>query len=216
MNLLPEKKYRVPSRNFVKRMFCAKKVTKLPDLTVPGTVLSQSRQSRVLGFLSSSPNWDPLTRRRVCPPSLVHWGDTLACGRGCRGVPIRTRGQTLWYSRYTLCVLLSPIPVHEKQWLPLGKVQHSRDYRDTRAKSGHHRKVFNLLVFACLCQQWKLDGGRGIDWCREANIRDGLETVPSSLITVQKPAVGAGGVIPPSSPPSYFSAAPWIFRLKTT
>ena len=34
MNLLPEKKYRVPSWNFVKKMFCAKKVTKLPDLTV--------------------------------------------------------------------------------------------------------------------------------------------------------------------------------------
>jgi hypothetical protein len=34
MNLLPEKKYRVPSWIFVKKMFCAKKVTKLPDLTV--------------------------------------------------------------------------------------------------------------------------------------------------------------------------------------
>jgi hypothetical protein len=35
MNLLPEKKYGVPSQNFVQKMFCAKKVTKLPDLTVP-------------------------------------------------------------------------------------------------------------------------------------------------------------------------------------
>jgi hypothetical protein len=34
MNFLPEKKYGVPSHNFVKKMFCAKKVTKLPDLTV--------------------------------------------------------------------------------------------------------------------------------------------------------------------------------------
>ena len=34
MNLLLEKKYGVPSRSFVKKMFCAKKVTKLPDLTV--------------------------------------------------------------------------------------------------------------------------------------------------------------------------------------
>ncbi len=34
MNLLPEKKYRVPSQNFVEKMFCEKKVTKLPDLTV--------------------------------------------------------------------------------------------------------------------------------------------------------------------------------------
>jgi hypothetical protein len=113
-------------------------------------------------------------------------------------------------------VLLPPIFVHQKQWHPLEKVQHSRDYRDTKAKSGHPRKVFKLLVFACLCQQWKLDGGRGIDWCREANIRDGLETVPLSLISVQKPAVGAVGVIPPPSPPPYFPADPWIFHLKTT
>jgi hypothetical protein len=35
MNFLPEKKYGVPSHNLVKKMFCAKKVTKLPDLTVP-------------------------------------------------------------------------------------------------------------------------------------------------------------------------------------
>ncbi len=34
MNFLPEKKYGLPSWNFVKKMFCAKKVTKLPDLTV--------------------------------------------------------------------------------------------------------------------------------------------------------------------------------------
>jgi hypothetical protein len=33
MNFLPGKKYGVPSQNFVKK--CAKKVTKLPDLTVP-------------------------------------------------------------------------------------------------------------------------------------------------------------------------------------
>jgi hypothetical protein len=34
MNFLPGKKYRIPSRIFVKKMFCAKKVTNLPDLTV--------------------------------------------------------------------------------------------------------------------------------------------------------------------------------------
>jgi hypothetical protein len=34
MNFLPRKKYGIPSQNFVKKMFCAKKVTKLPDLTV--------------------------------------------------------------------------------------------------------------------------------------------------------------------------------------
>ncbi len=41
----------------------------------------------------------PLTRRRVCtpPPFGSGGGDTLACGTGSGGVPIRTRGQTLWY-----------------------------------------------------------------------------------------------------------------------
>jgi hypothetical protein len=34
MNFLPGKKYGEPSKNLVKKMFCAKKVTKLPDLTV--------------------------------------------------------------------------------------------------------------------------------------------------------------------------------------
>jgi hypothetical protein len=32
------KKYGVPSRNFVTKMFSAKKVTKLPDLTVPNYI----------------------------------------------------------------------------------------------------------------------------------------------------------------------------------
>ncbi len=60
------------------------------------------RVDRVLSFFSSRPHWHyphPLTRRRVCrPPPLFDSGD--------RGVPIPTRGQTLWYSRYicTLCV----------------------------------------------------------------------------------------------------------------
>ncbi len=46
------------------------------------------------------------------PPSFVRVGDTIACGRGGGStgrVPIRTRGQTLWYySRYicTLCLHL--------------------------------------------------------------------------------------------------------------
>jgi hypothetical protein len=44
----------------------------------------------------------PLTRRRVCSPLLWFRGGgyTLAAGEGVGGVPIQTRGQTLWYSRY--------------------------------------------------------------------------------------------------------------------
>jgi hypothetical protein len=62
------------------------------------------RVDRVLGFFSSRPNWDPPP-----PPhpqaSVSHFwfrggGNTLACGRGGGGFPIRTRGQTLWCSRY--------------------------------------------------------------------------------------------------------------------
>ncbi len=38
------------------------------------------------------------------PPRLVRGGYTLARGRGGGGVPVPTRGQTLWYSRY-ICTL---------------------------------------------------------------------------------------------------------------
>ncbi len=48
----------------------------------------------------------PLTRRRVCPTVFFGGGDTLACGRGDgTGIPIRTRRQSLWFSRYTVCTL---------------------------------------------------------------------------------------------------------------
>ncbi len=62
------------------------------------------RVDRVLGFFSRRPNWDSPTPspagENVSPP-LVPGGDTLSCGRGRGGgVPIRTRRQTLWYSRY--------------------------------------------------------------------------------------------------------------------
>ncbi len=70
-----------------------------------GGALPQSRQSAKT-FLQSSelglPH--PLIRRRVCPP-LVPGGEgaqSLAGEGG--GVPIPTRGQILWYSRY-ICPL---------------------------------------------------------------------------------------------------------------
>jgi hypothetical protein len=51
----------------------------------------------VLGFFSSRSHFDSTT-------PFGSRGEALACGRG--GVPIPTRGQALWYSRYicTLCV----------------------------------------------------------------------------------------------------------------
>ncbi len=69
------------------------------------------RVDRVLGFFSNHPNRDtplshPLTRRRVCPPPLWFTGGKHSLAvEGGRGVPIRTRGQILWYFRYicTLC-----------------------------------------------------------------------------------------------------------------
>ncbi len=66
----------------------------------------------------------PLSRRRACwgappPPTLWFEGEvTLACGRGFGGVPIPTRGHTLWCSTYksTLWLKLSAgLSVHPVQ-----------------------------------------------------------------------------------------------------
>jgi hypothetical protein len=64
-------------------------------------------------FFQSRPNWDPhsLPRRPVCPPFGSGGGDILACGRGGWGVPMRMRGQTLWYSRY-ICTLCMKLEIH--------------------------------------------------------------------------------------------------------
>jgi len=60
-------------------------------------------------MLSIRHNWDSPTPSPagVCAPRgpLVPGGGTLAGGRGGGGVPIRTRGQTLWYSRYRIYLL---------------------------------------------------------------------------------------------------------------
>jgi hypothetical protein len=70
------------------------------------------RVGRVLSFFSSRRNWDsppPHSRRRVCPPPFGGGEGTLACGRGVGGVPIPTKGHTLWCSVYisTLCLQLN-------------------------------------------------------------------------------------------------------------
>ena len=49
------------------------------------------------------PELGPLIRKRVLlPPFGSKRGDTLACGGGRGGDPIPTKGQTLWYSMYTI------------------------------------------------------------------------------------------------------------------
>ncbi len=69
------------------------------------------RVERVLGFFSRPPPLCPPPPPLVPPPTRRRWSvhpppfgsggrDTLACGRGDGGVPIRTKEQTLWYSRY--------------------------------------------------------------------------------------------------------------------
>jgi hypothetical protein len=59
---------------------------------------------RVLSFFSCRLNWDSPTPSPAgeCVPSLLWFRRvyTLACERGGGGIPIPTRGQTLWYSRY--------------------------------------------------------------------------------------------------------------------
>jgi hypothetical protein len=84
------------------------------DNPMPESTLSpaQSTVDRVLGFFSSRPHWDPpapsLYPQASVSAPLWFRGDTLACGRGGGGVPIRTRGQTLWHSIgttiYVICV----------------------------------------------------------------------------------------------------------------
>jgi hypothetical protein len=71
---------------------------------------AQSRQSAKLFLQSYELGLPHLLTPQASLPSLwlgggrVGWY-TLACGRGGGAVPISTRGQTLWYSRYicTLC-----------------------------------------------------------------------------------------------------------------
>ncbi len=68
-----------------------------------------SGQSGRLQYFSSRPNWDPPT------PWPSHFGSrgggthSLA-GEGGWGVPIPTRGQTLWFSRYICYVLCASPP----------------------------------------------------------------------------------------------------------
>jgi hypothetical protein len=69
---------------------------------------TQSRQSARLILQSSElgprPTPSPAEECKPLHP-VPGWRDTLACGRGGGRVPIRTRGQTLWYSRYTVYLL---------------------------------------------------------------------------------------------------------------
>ncbi len=74
------------------------------------------RVDRMQGFFSSrligTPPPHPLTRRRVCPPFGSGRGHTRLWEWGW-GIPIPTRGQTLWHSMY-ICTLwyalYSPVP----------------------------------------------------------------------------------------------------------
>jgi hypothetical protein len=67
------------------------------------------RVDRVLSYFAGRPNWDSLTRRRVCSPLLwLGGGGGGSHSLAGEGVPIRTRGKTLWTPgiQYTvLCAL---------------------------------------------------------------------------------------------------------------
>ncbi len=68
------------------------------------------RVDRVRSFFSSRRNWDsptPSPTGECAPPFRLVPGGTFACWRGSGGVPIPTRGHTLWYSIfiYVLCAV---------------------------------------------------------------------------------------------------------------
>jgi hypothetical protein len=88
------------------------------DVLLYHTVGQRVRRQSAKLFLQSSELGIPHpSHARECvpppPPSFGSGGrGTLACGRGGGRVPIRTKGQTLWYSRYicTLCLGSSQPP----------------------------------------------------------------------------------------------------------
>jgi hypothetical protein len=90
-------------------------------ISTPSTRVTSAH--RVLGFFSSRPNWDippPHPQESLYPPFGSGGGTHSVAGEG-RGVPIRTRGQTLLYSRSTrictLCVTPSnPLPARPARY----------------------------------------------------------------------------------------------------
>jgi hypothetical protein len=102
--------------------FYAKTLTKLHNLTVLvhmqvcllrlylKVLTVTHRVHSVLGLFSSRPNWDhppPHLKASVSPPFGSGGRHTRLRKRGW-GVPIQTRGQTLWYSigKYVLCAVI--------------------------------------------------------------------------------------------------------------
>ncbi len=91
----------------------------------------------------------PLTASECCPPPLwVQGGDTIACGGG-DGDPIPTKGQTLWYSMYTIITLRLPSIVHPpfpQQVVSLSKsscvspVKHTDGREGGRGAKSYNRK----------------------------------------------------------------------------
>ena len=99
----------ISCRFFVPRIFL--RVVWARSLKYGYIVMTIHRVDRVPGFLSSRPNWVCPPRHpqaSVAPPTHLVPEHTLACGKGGgRGPrtlsdPVRTKGQTLWYSRYCI------------------------------------------------------------------------------------------------------------------
>jgi hypothetical protein len=63
--------------------------------------------SRVVRIGTSLPPTRPPCRRRVCPPRFDSGGHTRCLEGG--GVPVRTRGQALWYSKYNVLCGSTPL-----------------------------------------------------------------------------------------------------------
>jgi hypothetical protein len=92
----------------------------------------------VLSFFSSRRNWDSPTPPSAgeCVPSWFMGEGKLACGRGVGGVPIPTRGHTLWYSIYiiTLCCKVGVGGKVNGNILSLTKSSGKRGYRESSVR----------------------------------------------------------------------------------
>ncbi len=95
--LIPQSHWRLPCKE------CSL-LSRLADSFTRNLLVHSRHTFQQIFFTAQSFAWHPLPRKRVCLPPLGSWGggQTRLRGLGAGGGPITTKGQTLWYSTYTL------------------------------------------------------------------------------------------------------------------